>query len=78
MVGALQKRGLNRKAGPPVHDDLLVKVDENGHATHRFTATTPNTMWLTDISEHPTAEGKLYLCAVKGLYSNKIVGYSID
>jgi len=21
--------------------------------------------WLTDITEHPTAEGKLYLCAVK-------------
>jgi transposase InsO family protein len=33
---------------------------------------------LTDISEHPTAEGKLYMCAVKDLHSNKIVGYSID
>jgi transposase InsO family protein len=33
---------------------------------------------LTDISEHPTREGKLYLCAVKDCYSNKIVGYSID
>ena len=29
-------------------------------------------------TEHPTAEGKLYLCAVKDLHSNKIVGYSID
>ncbi|TWE10506.1 integrase-like protein [Rudaeicoccus suwonensis] len=29
-------------------------------------------------SEHPTREGKLYLCAVKDCYSNKIVGYSID
>ncbi len=25
-----------------------------------------------------TAEGKLYLCAVKDCYSNRIVGYSID
>jgi len=33
---------------------------------------------LTDITEHPTAEGKLYLCAVKDCYANKIVGYSID
>ncbi|MFF4601096.1 IS3 family transposase [Amycolatopsis sp. NPDC001319] len=31
----------------------------------------------TDITEHPTGEGKLYLCAVKDCYSNKIVGYSI-
>lgn len=73
-----KKRGLNRKAGPPVHDDLLAKVDRHGRTTHRFTADAPNTVWLTDISEHPTAEGKLYLCAVKDLHSNKIVGYSID
>lgn len=73
-----KKRGLNRKAGPPVHDDLLAKVDHHGRTTHRFTAEAPNTVWLTDISEHPTVEGKLYLCAVKDLHSNKIVGYSID
>ncbi|MEU3628362.1 DDE-type integrase/transposase/recombinase, partial [Amycolatopsis coloradensis] len=29
-------------------------------------------------TEHPTAQGKLYLCAIKDCYSNKIVGYSID
>jgi transposase InsO family protein len=33
---------------------------------------------LTDITEHRTAEGKLYLCAIKDVYSNRIVGYSID
>ena len=33
---------------------------------------------LTDITEHPTAEGKLYLCAVKDVWSRRIVGYSID
>jgi transposase InsO family protein len=64
-----KKRGLNRKAGPPVHDDLVKKV---------FTAAAPNLVWLTDITEHPTAEGKLYLCAIKDVYSNRIVGYSID
>ncbi len=29
-------------------------------------------------TEHRTSEGKLYLCAIKDCYSNKIVGYSID
>ena len=28
-----------------------------------------------DITEHWTGEGKLYLCAVKDVYSNRIVGY---
>jgi putative transposase len=63
-----KKKGRSRTAGPPVHDDL-VRRD--------FTADAPNTKWLTDITEHPTGEGKLYLCAVKDCYSNKIVGYSI-
>ena len=40
--------------------------------------TGPNVLWLTDITEHPTGEGKLYLCAVKDACSNRIVGYSID
>ncbi len=64
-----KKKGRNRNAGPPVHDDL-VRRD--------FTADAPNVKWLTDITEHPTALGKLYLCAIKDCYSNKVVGYSID
>jgi transposase InsO family protein len=35
-------------------------------------------LWLTDITEHPTAQGKLYLCAIKDAWSGRIVGYSID
>ena len=35
-------------------------------------------MWLTDITEHPTSEGKLYCCAIKDVYANRIVGYSIS
>ena len=69
-----KKRGLNRKAGPPVHGDLLT-IPGGGRD---FTADAPNVKWLTDITEHPTGEGKLYLCAIKDCHSNKIVGYSID
>lgn len=29
-------------------------------------------------TEHRTAEGKLYLCAVKDTVSGRIVGYSLD
>jgi putative transposase len=43
-----------------------------------FTATAPNELWLTDITEHPTSEGKLYCCAVLDLYSRKVVGWAID
>ena len=63
-----KKRGLARKAGPPVHDDLVAR---------QFTADAPDRTWLTDITEHPTAEGNLYLCAFKDVYSGRIVGYSM-
>jgi putative transposase len=34
-------------------------------------------LWLTDITEHPTTDGKLYLCAVKDACTNRIVGSSM-
>ncbi len=64
-----RRRRSGIKTGPPVHDDLVVRD---------FTAGAPNQKWLTDITEHPTDEGKLYLCAIKDLHSNRIVGYSMD
>ncbi len=48
--GKKRARGKSRKAGPPVHDDLVQR---------QFTADGPNRLWLTDITEHRTAEGKL-------------------
>jgi putative transposase len=67
-VRTLPRQGRWKKPGPPVHDDLVERD---------FTAAGPNRLWLKDITEHPTAEGKLYLCAVKDVWSRRIVGYSI-
>jgi putative transposase len=53
----------------PAHDDLVRR---------EFTASAPNRLWLGDITEHRTREGKLYICAIKDVFSNRIVGYSID
>ena len=63
------RKGSGKTPGPAVHDDLVQR---------NFTAPAPNVVWLTDITEHPTAEGKLYCCAIKDLFSNRIVGYAID
>ena len=71
-------RGKAGTPGPPVHGDLLATIDADGRVRHDFTAAEPDEVWLTDITEHRTGEGKLYLCAVKDAHSNRIVGYSID
>jgi len=62
------RHGSGKRPGPAVHDDLVLR---------NFTADSPNAVWVTDITEHPTAEGKLYCCLIKDLFSNRIVGYSI-
>jgi putative transposase len=63
------KRSKGSKPGAPAHDDL-VRRD--------FTADAPNQIWVADLTEHWTGEGKLYCCAIKDLFSNRIVGWAID
>ena len=41
-----RRRRSGKKVGPPVHDDLVQR---------QFTADGPDRLWLTDITEHPTA-----------------------
>jgi putative transposase len=43
----------------------------------QFSVTEPNRLWITDITEHPTGEGKLYCAAVMDAYSRLIIGWSI-
>ena len=62
------RRTAGKTPGPAVHDDLVQR---------NFTAPAPDMVWLTDITEHPTDEGKLYACCIKDVFSNRIVGYAI-
>jgi putative transposase len=43
----------------------------------QFHVTAVNRLWLTDITEHPTGEGKLYCAAVMDAFSRRIIGWSI-
>jgi transposase InsO family protein len=63
------RRATGKTPGPAVHDDLVQR---------NFQASSLDAVWLTDITEHPTVEGKLYICSIKDLCSNRIVGYAID
>lgn len=63
-----------RRAGKRVHHAVtitdLVKRD--------FGRDGPNQLWVTDITEHPTREGKIYCCVVLDTWSRRVVGWSID
>lgn len=59
-----------RRAKPENVAGDLVKRD--------FARDAPNQLWVTDITEHPTREGKVYCCVVLDTYSRRVVGWSID
>ena len=43
-----------------------------------FARPAPDQLWVTDITEHRTAEGKIYCAAVLDTFSRRVVGWSID
>ncbi|QFZ17755.1 DDE-type integrase/transposase/recombinase [Saccharothrix syringae] len=64
----------NRRRPRPKHDtptsaDL---VDRD------FARAAPNQLRVTDITEHPTREGKVYRAVVLDVHSRRVVGWSID
>lgn len=44
----------------------------------QFTRTEPDRLWVTDITEHRTREGKVYCAVVLDVFSRRVVGWSID
>ena len=43
-----------------------------------FQRSEPDQLWVTDITEHPTREGKVYCAVVLDTFSRRVVGWSID
>ena len=42
-----------------------------------FVVDGPDGIWCTDVTEHPTREGKVYCAAVIDVFSRRVVGWSI-
>jgi transposase InsO family protein len=64
----VKKPRSSKKPGAAVHGDLVLR---------NFSATKVDQLWFTDITEHPTKNGKLYMCSLEDAFSGRIVGYSI-
>lgn len=56
----------------------LAQVTSLDLVRRRFARDRPNELWLTDITEHPTNEGKVYCCVVLDTFSRLVVGWSVD
>ena len=64
-----RRRGTTRR--DPRHqsqDDLVCR---------QFSVKRPDSLWVGDVTEHPTVEGKVYLATVLDAYSRRVIGWSI-
>lgn len=69
LVGLPLKRRFKKASRAISSTDLVERV---------FEREAPNQLWVTDITEHRTREGKLYCCVVLDTHSRRVVGWSID
>lgn len=71
IVGIHQRRrgGCTRRDLTAVPSDDLVK--------RAFSTDETDRLWVMDVTEHPTGEGKLYLAVVLDAFSRRVVGWSI-
>jgi putative transposase len=74
----MSEAGIYGLPGPARARRLRGVVTADDLVNRRFARERANELWVTDITEHPTREGKVYCCAVMDTYSRKIVGWSID
>jgi putative transposase len=64
-----------RRRGTTIRDPA---AGPNADLVNRqFSVDGPNRLWITDVTEHPTGEGKLYCAAVLDAYSRLVIGWSI-
>ena len=71
IVGIYRRegRGCTRRDPDARPSEDLVK--------RQFNVAEPDQLWVMDVTEHPTAEGKVYLAVVLDAWSRRVVGWSI-
>jgi putative transposase len=69
-------------SGPPKRRkgrrNMINKATSTDLVNRDFNRDGPNMLWMTDITEHLTSEGRVFCCVVLDAWSRKVVGWSID
>lgn len=74
----MRRAGLQGVSGRPLYRHLPNLPTAGDLVDRQFSRTAPDRLWVTDITEHPTREGKLYCAVVLDVFSRRVVGWSID
>jgi putative transposase len=75
----MRRAGLRGLTGAPKYRrGLRPEATATDLVTRQFARAERDELWVTDITEHHTREGKLYCAVVLDAYSRRVVGWSID
>lgn len=74
----MHRVGLQGLSGRPRFRRVPHQATASDLVGRQFHRDEPDRLWVTDITEHPTREGKLYCAVVLDAFSRRVVGWSID
>ncbi len=74
----MARAGLKGVGGRPKWRRARPDLISTDLVDRRFARDGVNELWVTDITEHPTREGKVYCTVVLDVCSRRVVGWSID
>jgi transposase InsO family protein len=73
----MQRAGIVGRSGARKRDSIPRAASADDLVDRMFVRERPNQLWVTDITEHPTREGKVYCAVVLDAFSRRVVGRSI-
>jgi transposase InsO family protein len=74
----MRRLGLAGLPGRPKYRKIPNVPTAEDLVNRDFARSEPNRLWLTDITEHPTREGKVYCAVVLDAFSRRVIGWVID
>ena len=74
----MRRAGIAGASGRPRYRRIPNVATASDLVERRFGRDEPDRLWVTDITEHPTREGKVYCAVVLDVFSRRVVGWSID
>ena len=74
----MRAAGIQGLSGRPRYRKSAPHAAATDLVGRQFAREAPDELWVTDITEHPTREGKVYCAVVLDACSRRVVGWSID
>jgi transposase InsO family protein len=74
----MRRASLQGLSGRPKYRKIPNMPTATDLVDRNFARSEPDRLWVTDITEHRTREGKVYCAVVLDVFSRRVVGWSID